>query len=186
MRSLLALAFSLAAAPALAHTGHGTDGFGAGFAHPFGGLDHLLAMVAVGVWAARAGLEQRWVWPAVFVSAMTIGASLGYVGIALPGMELLIALSVVVLGAALALSWRATTLLGALVIAACGVAHGWAHGAEAPTEAAAVYMAGFLVATALLHAIGLAIGQARVPQPAVRLAGLGVALAGMVLAAGVA
>ena len=186
MRTALAAAFSLAALPALAHTGHGTEGLLTGFVHPFGGPDHLLAMVAVGAWAGIAGAGRRWVWPAAFVAAMAIGAGLGLAGLALPAMELLIALSVVVLGVSLALNWQAATLVGASVIGACGLAHGFAHGAEAPLEGAAGYMAGFLVATALLHAIGLALGQARLPRLAMRVAGAAVALAGAAIVVGLA
>jgi len=186
MRLLLALAFSAAALPALAHTGHGTEGFAAGLAHPFGGLDHLLAMVAVGAWAGIVGRQRRWMWPVAFVSAMAIGAGLGLAGLALPAMEMLIALSVVVLGVALALNWQAATLVGASAIAAAGLAHGFAHGAEAPVDGAAAYMAGFLVATALLHGIGLAIGQARLPVPVMRAAGIAMALAGIAIVAGLA
>jgi urease accessory protein len=181
----LALALSLLAAPAFAHPGH-EFGFAAGFAHPFGGLDHLLAMVAVGVWAGLIGGSRRWVWPASFVAAMAVGAVLGHAAIALPAMELPIALSVVLLGAAVALRWPAAPVVGAAVIFAAGLAHGWAHGAEAPLDGFGATMAGFLLGTLLLHAGGLALGMARLPAASVRALGVVVGAAGVALAAGLA
>jgi urease accessory protein len=185
MRLVLVLAAALAAAPAAAHPGHEV-GFAAGCVHPFGGLDHLLAMVAVGIWAGLIGGARRWIWPASFVAAMAVGALLGHAAVELPAMERLIALSVVLLGAAVALRWPAAPVLGAVVIFAAGLAHGFAHGAEAPLEGFGATMAGFLLGTALLHAAGLALGMARLPAAPVRALGAIVAAAGVALAAGLA
>lgn len=185
MKAALVLAATLLATPALAHPGHGVTGLAAGFAHPFGGLDHLLAMVAVGAWAAVAGDARRWAWPLCFVAAMAVGALLGG-SHALPGTEVLIALSVVVLGAALAARWRPALALGGAAIAGFGLVHGWAHGAEAAGGPGLGYLAGMLAATALLHGVGLALAQRATTLPALRLAGGAMAAIGVVLAAGLA
>ena len=146
----------------------------AGFVHPFLGLDHLLAMLAVGVWAAQLG--GRWVWavPFAFVSAMAAGGALAFAGIALPIVEPAIAASVLVLGLVVALRVR----LGASALPLAGLFalfHGAAHAAEIPADASpVVYAAGLLLATALLHAAGIALGM----LPRSRVAGIPVALAG--------
>lgn len=176
------------AAPAVAHTGVGaTHGFSAGVAHPLLGWDHLLAMLAVGLWAGLAGRRAFWVWPLCFLGFMTLGGLLGLSGIALPAMETTIAASVVALGLAVALNLRLPLALGGLAIAVFALAHGNAHGLEAPADAGGLsYALGFLGATALLHGVGLglALGLQRLLASAwaTRLAGLGVALAGVALA----
>jgi len=184
------LAALVLAAPAWAHTGlepH-VHGFAAGFAHPLGGADHLLAMVAVGLWAGLVGGRAAWAWPLAFVAMMTVAAAAGAAGIALPLTEIGIALSVVVLGAAVALGLRAPVGVGAALCAAFAIFHGHAHGAEMPADAAGLaYGAGFVVATALLHAAGLALvfGLARLaPRLAVRAAGAAVAAGGVALLVG--
>lgn len=182
---LVAIAACLAASPALAHPGHGAAGLAAGIAHPFGGVDHLLAMAAVGAWAATVGGARRWLWPACFMVAMAAGAGLG-ASHALPGMELLIALSLVALGVALAARWRPALALGGAAVAAFGLVHGWAHGAEAAGGAGIGYLAGMLAATALLHGAGLLLAQRIVALPALRIAGGAVAVLGLALAAGLA
>ena len=179
-----------AATPALAHTGVGPHmhGLAAGLAHPLGGIDHVLAMVAVGLWAGIAGGRAAFAWPAAFVAAMAGAAVLGMAGFALPGLEAGIALSVVALGSLVALGARAPLALGAAACALFAVSHGWAHGAEMPADAAgAAYGMGFVAATAALHATGLGLavlGRTVVSPLAARMAGGGVALAGLALLAG--
>jgi urease accessory protein len=149
------------AAPALAHPGHAMDGLGAGVAHPFLGLDHLLAMVAVGLWAARAGQVGAAIWrlPLGFLVAMAVGIGAGMAGLSPPGMESGMALSVVALGLAVALALRPGGAAPLAIVAAFGVVHGVAHGAEMPAAAAPLaYAAGVLAGTAALHAIGLGLG----------------------------
>lgn len=147
--------------PAHAHTGHGT-GFTMldGFMHPLGGADHLAAMIAIGVWAALAGGRRVWLWPAAFVLAMAIGGIAGKAGLALPFVEQGIATSVFVLGLLIALAVTAPTAIGAVMIAAFAVFHGHAHGTEAPDGGWIAYLSGFMVATALLHAVGIGLGIA--------------------------
>lgn len=172
-----------------AHTGvhaFAADGFASGLSHPFSGLDHLLAMVAVGLWAASLGRAARWAVPAAFVGLMTLGATIGINGLALPAVEPMIALSVIALGALIALSIRIPAVAAATVVALFGLFHGFAHGVEMPTMAEPLsYGAGFVLATAVLHGIGLALGGLlpRVtPQPLIRYAGGAIALAGAALA----
>jgi urease accessory protein len=172
-----------------AHTGvHflAADGFAAGFVHPFSGLDHLLAMVAVGLWAWSLGGAARWIVPASFVALLAIGATLGASGVSLPAVEPMIALSVIALGVLVALSVRVPTIAAAAAVALFGLFHGFAHGAEMPALAQPLaYGAGFVAATALLHGIGLALGATLprfAPAPSLRLAGGAIAAAGVALA----
>lgn len=146
------LVLLLAASPAaLAHPGHAGDSFAYGFAHPFGGLDHLLAMVAVGVWAARCAGSARWVLPLAFVSFMALGT-----GLALPMVEPMIAASVLVLGLGAALGRRLPVAAGAALTALFALYHGHAHFTEMPADASvAGFALGMLSATALLHGAGL-------------------------------
>lgn len=180
-----ALAVVLLASPAMAHTGAGaTHSFLAGLGHPVGGLDHLAAMVAVGLWAAVAGGSRIWVWPASFVAAMLVGGALGYSGQPLPVIEPAIAASVVVLGILIALAVRAPVWAGAALVGAFALAHGYAHGLEAGEAGVAAYAAGFALATAGLHAAGLAIGWIgeRIAGLApARVAGLATAAVGVAL-----
>lgn len=179
-----AAALSLLAAPAFAHTGVGAaGGFAAGFAHPLLGLDHLLAMVAVGAWAALLGGRAVWLVPAAFVAAMLAGGALAFSGIALPMVETVVALSVVVLGVLVAVSARVVVGAGMAVAAAFAVFHGHAHGSELPASA----VAGFALATVLLHVAGIAAVNLlrRVASTrAVRWAGVATAFAGVGIAAG--
>lgn len=150
------------AAPAAAHTGRGPGGIVDGVLHPITGIDHLLAMLSVGVLAAVAAPRgRRWLVPAAFLGGMVAGGAAGLLDAPLPGAELLIVASVLLLGLAIALAVQGagSWLLAALVLA--GVAHGHAHGAEAPTSANPVaYVAAFLVATGSLHLAGVGIGMA--------------------------
>ncbi|GJD96854.1 HupE/UreJ family protein [Methylobacterium iners] len=187
--TLLAL---LAASPALAHTGHGeAAGLAQGFLHPLTGLDHVLAMVAVGLIAAQLGGRALLLVPAAFLAMMALGGALGAFGIGMPGAEIGIALSVVVLGAALALG-RALPVIGAIIlVGAFATFHGYAHGAEMPEAASgAAYGLGFLAATAGLHAAGIGVGLAvgslsrRLGAPALRLTGAMLSVAGLGLLVG--
>lgn len=159
--ALLIPFMTLLASPALAHTGHGTDGFTAGLSHPFNGLDHMLAMVGVGLWAAQLGGRNLWLVPSAFVGTMVLGAALALYGIALPQVELGIAGSVLVIGLLIGLGTRAPTGLAAAIVALLALFHGYAHGSELPAAASAAgYAIGFVVATSLLHLAGLALGFA--------------------------
>jgi len=147
---------------ALAHTGHGdAGGFAHGVMHPVGGLDHVLAMIAVGLYAALLGGWALWLVPASFIGIMAIGGVLGMAGLALPHAEIGIALSVIVLGLAVALRLSLPTLSAMALVGVFAVFHGYAHGAEMPPDASGLrYAAGFLLATALLHGAGIALGFA--------------------------
>jgi len=148
------------ALPVHAHTGTGlAGGFLAGFAHPLSGTDHLLAMVSVGLWGAFLGRPLVHVLPVVFPAMMVGGAMLGMFGAPLPPVESGIALSVLVLGACIALAWRAPAWLAVAVVALFALFHGYAHGRELPAAADPVgYSSGFVLATGLLHAVGIALG----------------------------
>lgn len=180
-----AVAGAVAALPALAHPGHDHGGLVAGLLHPIGGLDHLAAMLAVGLWAGLVGGTRRWVWPAAFVAAMVAGAVAGWMSLPVPGTETIIAASVLALGVAIAAGWAPRMILGAMVIAGFGLAHGFAHGAELPGETLlGPYAAGFVAGTALLHAAGLGLAAAIAAfgaRQAPRLAGGALASLGLVL-----
>ena len=159
LRRAAALILLLSASPAFAHTGHGADGFVHGFAHPLGGLDHVLAMVAVGLYAAMLGGRALWAVPAAFLGAMAIGGLIGTAGYALPYSEIGIAASVLVLGLAVAFRMGLPTLAAMALTGVFAIFHGHAHGAEMPQSISGYeYAAGFLLATALLHSIGIAVG----------------------------
>ena len=159
-RIVLALLFGLAASASEAHTGHGTSGLYEGLAHPFG-LDHLLAMVAVGIWSVSAlPAKQTWWGPAVFMSSLIVSAVAGAIGVALPFLENLISLSVVLFGAMLVLSrFQTNAVVGLLLIAVAAAMHGLAHGAESPESSFKVYALGFLMTSAALHFGGVALGM---------------------------
>lgn len=186
-RAFPLLAFLLAPAAAMAHTGIGAHGspFASGLAHPLLGTDHLLTMVAVGIFAATAGGRAVWALPASFVGAMLLGGVLGLGAVALPVIEPAILASVVVLGVAIALAIRPPLPLACAVVGAFGVAHGYAHGLEAPALGGLGYFAGFGLATAALHAggLGIGLGAAALGRPAVaRALGAFTAAAGLALA----
>src|SRR5688572_23986556 len=148
------------AAPAFAHTGAGTHGHGlaAGFLHPLMGLDHMLAMLGVGVWAAQLGKRATWLVPAAFVAVMVAGAGLALSGAALPMVEFGIAGSVLVIGALIAFGTRLRVGVAMGLVGLFALFHGHAHGTELPGFAhPAAYGAGFVAATALLHAGGVGI-----------------------------
>ena len=145
---------------AQAHTGVGqTIGFMHGFMHPLNGLDHVLAMTAVGLFAVRLGGKALWMVPAAFVGMMVVGGAMGMSGLGLPGVELGIAASVIVLGAAVALDFNLPTSLAMSLVGFFALFHGHAHGAEMPLEASGfTYGTGFTLATALLHVFGITLG----------------------------
>lgn len=161
LRGAAALGLALAAGTASAHTGHGTESLFQGLAHPLG-LDHLLAMVAVGVWSAAAfDGARRWIAPLTFLAAMTAAALLAMAGLSLPFVEHGIALSVLMFGAMLAFAKRVPAAPGLALVAAAAALHGMAHGAELPAGASvAGYALGFLATTAALHAGGVGLGVA--------------------------
>lgn len=153
---LIAMAFS---GLAQAHPGHG-GGYLAGFSHPFTGLDHLLAMLAVGVWAAQLGGRAKWLVPASFIACMAVAGSVGMSGIALPMVESGIATSVLLLGLLIAFSIKVPVALSASIVGLFAVFHGYAHGAEMPQLSTPwIYGIGFVLSTAALHGVGLLLGQ---------------------------
>lgn len=189
MKYGLALAGLGISGTALAHTGAGDTGHGllAGLVHPLTGVDHLLAMVAVGLWAGLVGGRARIAFPAAFLGMMIVAGAWGMTGAALAGVEIGIAVSVLVLGLAIALRANPPLLAGAAACAIFAIFHGHAHGAELPEAAAGfAYALGFVLATAALHMIGLQLAQLLTARSllATRLAGGGVALAGLALLAG--
>jgi urease accessory protein len=173
-------------ATALAHPGHEghelTWDFGTGAVHPLTGWDHLLAMIAIGLWAVQLGGRARWLVPSAFVAAMALGAALGRTGMAVPGIEQGIAASLLVLGLMIATTTRMPAWAGMALAAWFACFHGFAHGAEAPANSDGLtYGAGFMTATACLHLAGFGLGTmlAR-EQRAVRLIGGAVGGAGLV------
>ena len=147
----------LGAGPALAHPGHfADDSFSAGIAHPFGGLDHIAVMIAVGLWAALKGGRALWVWPAAFVGVMLVGGALGMAQVHLPFVEPGILASVVVLGLLVALAVDLPVVTGAAIVGVFALFHGHAHGSEVAENISGIeYMVGFALATATLHLVGI-------------------------------
>ena len=180
---VVALVF-LAAGPAIAHVGHGsTASFASGLGHPLGGLDHVVAMVAVGLWAALKGGRALWAWPAAFVGVMLAGGVMGMAHLPLPLVEPGILASAVVLGLLVALAVDLPVGVGAVIVASFALLHGYAHGSEVEESGNGVaYMAGFALATAGLHLAGIGFAQTMVHfalRPAVRVAGAACALVGI-------
>ena len=159
--AIVAAALALAPAAAWAHTGGGTGGFAHGFMHPIGGLDHLLAMVAVGLFAAQLGGRALWAVPTTFVLVMALGGASGVASVQLPFVELGIALSVATLGLLVVAGRPWPVGLAMALVGVFAVFHGHAHGAEMPVDASGVaYGLGFLLATSLLHASGIGLRMA--------------------------
>lgn len=156
---LIAIFLLGASSAAFAHTGHNVSGLAAGLTHPFSGLDHLLAMVAVGLWAAQCGGRKIWLLPATFMTLLAAGAGIAMHWQSLPLVEAGIAVSVLALGLLIALSLQLPMALSVVLTALFGLLHGYAHGLELPESAAAAeYALGFLAATAILHLGGIAAG----------------------------
>lgn len=162
LRFAAAWTLMTAIASAQAHTGHAAEGFSAGIVHPFLGLDHLLAMVAVGVWSViMLPKTHRLAGPALFVAMLLVGALMALTGFALPQAEPAIAASVVVLGALLLLARRTGLIAGLALVSVAALLHGYAHGAELISgQSFAAYATGFMLGSAALHGIGLAAGHA--------------------------
>lgn len=159
----LGLAFAAVASlgqPAFAHEQAGiAGGFASGFLHPLTGLDHMIAMVAVGIWGAQLGVPAIWVLPITFPIVMAVGGVLGILKLPLPFQEPVIALSALVLGAAVAIRLKTPFAIAAAIVAVFAIFHGYAHGAELPHAANPfAYGIGFVVATGLLHLCGISIG----------------------------
>lgn len=150
----------LVAAAAHAHTQAGlAGGFASGFLHPILGGDHLVAMVAVGLWGAQLGRPAIWLLPITFPSVMALGGLLGVLGVALPLVEVVVALSAIVLGALVATAARPPFWVAAIVVGIFAVFHGHAHGTELPAAANPLaYGVGFVLATGLLHLAGILLG----------------------------
>ncbi|MFB2530744.1 HupE/UreJ family protein [Paracoccus sp. p4-l81] len=180
---------ALIASPALAHTGVGhADGFVHGLTHPILGPDHLLAMLAVGLWSGFVLPKRLWLGAAAFLAAMAAGAAMSWAGIAYPAVEAVILASVLAFGLLTLVSRRGQahglTLAALAMIAAFASAHGHAHATEATGNAAA-YLAGFLIATAGLHLVGIALARRVAAWPLAQpLMGAGIALSGLALMAG--
>jgi urease accessory protein len=160
-RNVFALTCLLWPALALAHIGQGdiSGGFLAGVAHPVFGLDHVVAMVAVGIWGAQLGKPAIWVLPVTFPIVMAFGGVLGGLGVPIPGIEIGIAVSAIVLGAMIAFATRPPLWVAGIVVGIFAIFHGHAHGSELPESANAIaYAVGFVAATGSLHALGILIG----------------------------
>lgn len=168
--------------PALAHTGEDIGSLATGFLHPISGLDHVVAMVAVGLWGGILGGSALWMLPVLFPLAMAVAGAAGAAGIPLPGVEIGIAFSGVVLGLAVLFAFRAPLSVALALVGIFAVFHGHAHGTELPASANPLeYAVGFVVATGLLHLAGIGIGMLGewpAGRVAVRAAGAAIALAG--------
>ncbi|MCG6920925.1 MAG: HupE/UreJ family protein [Acidobacteria bacterium] len=182
--AVLALLLLLAAVPVSAHQQTGqAAGFLTGLKHPVSGLDHVLAMISVGLWGAQLGAPALWLLPVVFPMVMAFGGFLGLLGVPLPGTEIGIAISAILLGLVVAFEARPPLWVAAALVGFFGVFHGYAHGTELPAgENALLYSVGFVIATGCLHLTGIAIGLIHrwpVGRIALRTAGAVVALAGV-------
>jgi urease accessory protein len=159
--ALAACAALLAPTAAFAHAEGAAAGssFAIGFLHPITGLDHVLAMLAVGMWGAQLGMPALWVLPVAFPLVMALGGVVGILGVPLPGVEVGITASVVLLGAMIAANRRPAVWVAAALVGAFAIFHGHAHGTELPGHAGAIaYSAGFVIATGLIHLTGIGIG----------------------------
>jgi urease accessory protein len=159
-RTALTLAAALWPAVSWAHVEEGrAEGILAGLHHPVSGLDHVLAMISVGLWGAQLGPPAVWILPVTFPMVMAFGGMLGLLGVPLPGVEVGIALSALLLGFAVAAEWRPPLWAAAVLVGFFAVFHGHAHGTELPAGASGLlYSIGFVAATGTLHAVGIGIG----------------------------
>lgn len=180
---IAAPALLASATPAFAHPGHDDGTLLSGLIHPFTGVDHLAAMVAVGLWAATRSSRQAWQAPVAFMAALAAGAGLGVAVGAVPGLETMVAASVLILGAMLVMAAQLPSRLALGLIAATGLLHGMAHGVEA-TGSLPAYFAGFLASSALLHAAGWLAGRSIFARAQGRVvAGLALGATGLALLA---
>jgi urease accessory protein len=190
-KATLAAILLVLAGAAVAHEGGGiAGGFSSGFMHPVLGWDHVVAMVAVGLWGAFLGRPAIWLLPIVFPMVMAFGGAIGLSGLHLPAVETGIALSAIVLGAVVALALRPPIWVAAAIVGSFAVFHGYAHGVELPRAADPLaYSLGFVIATGMLHLVGIAIGLV-VRWPAgkgtVRAVGAAIAMAGVAFLTGYA
>lgn len=189
---LIAVCCVAYALPAYGHSGEAagfSGGFVSGFLHPIFGWDHVVAMVAVGLWGAFLGAPAIWILPVVFPMVMAFGGALGILGVPIPAVETGIAASAVVLGGLVALAMRAPLWMAAIIVGAFAIFHGHAHGTELPNAAAPLaYSIGFVISTGLLHLCGIAFGLL-VGRPggtvAVRTGGAAIAVTGVAFLFGV-
>lgn len=159
LKRLFALCLILPAVAQAHSEGGVVGGFISGFLHPLTGLDHIAAMVAVGIWGAFLGAPAMWLLPVIFPLVMAFGGALGILGIPLPGVEVAIALSGVVLGLMIVFTVRPPLWVAALLVGFFAIFHGYAHGVELPHAANAVtYAVGFVIATGMLHLAGISMG----------------------------
>lgn len=182
--AVAAVALGLLCGPALAHVeAVHVQGFLSGVAHPVSGLDHVLAMVAVGIWGAQLGAPALWLLPLAFPIMMALGSLLGLLGIPLPGVEIGIAASALLLGGAVLSGRRVPLAIALALVGLFAIFHGHAHGTELPPgQSGLLYSLGFVIATGCLHAVGIGIGTIqRWPsgRVALRVTGGGIGLAGL-------
>jgi urease accessory protein len=180
--SLFTALVMVSATPAFAHVERGQAiGFVTGLQHPWSGLDHVLAMVAVGLWGAQLGNPAIWVLPVTFPLVMSLGAMMGLLGIPLPGIEIGIAVSAILLGSMVAGEVRPKMVVAALLVGFFAIFHGHAHGTELPAgQSGMLYSMGFVIATGCLHAIGITLGLVhRWPAGRLALRGAGAFIAVM-------
>jgi urease accessory protein len=178
-------AFLVSASSAHAHIARGeAGGFGSGFHHPWSGFDHILAMLAVGIWGAQLGAPAIWLLPVVFPMIMACGGFLGLIGVHLPGVEIGIALSALLLGAMVCGEVRPPLFVAALLVGVFGLFHGHAHGTELPPgQNGLLYSMGFVIATGCLHGLGIALGlihKWRFGKIALRTAGAAISIGGII------
>jgi urease accessory protein len=186
-RYALYAAAALLPGVAYAHTHAGaTTGFASGFLHPLTGIDHLLAMMAVGMWGAELGGAAIWVLPVAFPFVMALGGVAGILGLPMLAIEPGIAFSVIMLGLVIAVNMRVPLAFAGVLVSTFAIFHGYAHGAELPAQASALtYCMGFVIATGLIHLSGIAIGLAtKLPHGLsfVRFAGGAICCAGILIA----
>ena len=179
---LLILLLYAQAVQAHVHKGEAVS-FLSGLKHPISGLDHVVAMIAVGLWGAQLGAPAIWVLPVAFPMVMAFGGTLGLLGLPLPGMEIGIAASAILLGAAVMMELRPPIALAAALVGFFAIFHGYAHGSELPAgQSGLLYSIGFVMATGCLHAVGISIGLVHRwnwGQRSLRVAGAAIALAGI-------
>jgi urease accessory protein len=176
MKALVSLVLITLPGLVFAHAPEGAGGgFMTGFLHPILGYDHLIAMVAVGLWGAFLGDRALWILPIVFPTIMAVGAAIGILGLEIPLVEFVIALSGVVLGALIALRFRAPLAIAMVLVGIFAIFHGYAHGLEMPEQISAMtYGAGFVIGTGLLHLAGIGLGFAtRLPRGELLVRGCG-------------
>ena len=175
---------------AAAHPGHGHGiGFAAGLAHPFSGIDHVLAMVAVGLLAVQIGQRAIWLLPSAFIALMVAGGLLNLAGVHVPLVDQAIIASVLILGLLIAGSAKLPLVMSASLVGAFAIFHGYAHAGEmAAGQSPTTYAAGFVIASAVLHGVGISAGLSaqRLASPSLlRFCGSAIALCGLLLLLGV-